>query len=99
MLQGEHSAILSTFIKLRFVIKIFVLSIFEWPLKKDFTVCALPFSLLYNGPRRGMCHIDTFLVLIRYHHRKIISFYAVFFCLFFHHALFVEKLMFQIGSK
>ena len=29
MLQGEHSAILSTFIKLPFVIKIFVLSIFE----------------------------------------------------------------------
>ena len=28
MLQGEHSAILSTFIKLPFVIKIFVLSIF-----------------------------------------------------------------------
>ena len=31
MLQGEHSAILLTFIKLPFVIKIFVLSIFEWP--------------------------------------------------------------------
>ena len=31
MLQGEHSAILSTFIKLPIVIKIFVLSIFEWP--------------------------------------------------------------------
>ena len=31
MLQGEHSAILSTFIKLPFVIKIYVLSIFEWP--------------------------------------------------------------------
>ena len=27
----EHSAILSTFIKLPFVIKIFVLSIFKWP--------------------------------------------------------------------
>ena len=33
MLQGEHSAIQSTFIKLPFVINIFVLSIFEWPLK------------------------------------------------------------------
>ena len=31
MLQEEHSAILSTFIKLPFVIKMFVLSIFEWP--------------------------------------------------------------------
>ena len=30
MLQVEHSAILSTFIKLPIVIKIFVLSIFEW---------------------------------------------------------------------
>ena len=29
--KGEHSAILSTFIKLRVVIKTFVLSIFEWP--------------------------------------------------------------------
>ena len=38
MLQEEHSAILSTFIKLPFVIKIFVLSIFEWPLKTGFTV-------------------------------------------------------------
>ena len=38
MVPGEHSAILSTFIKLPFVIKIFVLSIFEWPLKTSFTV-------------------------------------------------------------
>ena len=41
MLQREHFAILSTFIKVPFVIKIFVLSIFEWPLKTGFTV---PFS-------------------------------------------------------
>ena len=33
MLQGEHSAIFTTSIKLLFVIKVFVLSIFEWPLK------------------------------------------------------------------
>ena len=38
MLQGEHSAVLSTCIKLPFVIKISVLSIFEWPLKTGFTV-------------------------------------------------------------
>ena len=38
MLQGEHSAILSTFIKLPFSIKAFVLSIFKWPLKTGFTV-------------------------------------------------------------
>ena len=39
MLQAEHSAILSTFIKLPFVIKIFVLAFFEWPLETAFTVC------------------------------------------------------------
>ena len=42
MLQGGHprghSTILSTFIQLPFVIKIFVLFIFEWPLKTGFTV-------------------------------------------------------------
>ena len=37
MLQGEHSALLLTFITLPFVIKIFVLSIFEWPLKTGLT--------------------------------------------------------------
>ena len=35
--QWEHSAILSTFIKLPFVIKIVVLSIFEWGHKAGFT--------------------------------------------------------------
>ena len=38
MLQGEHSAIHLTFIKLPFVIKIFVLSIFECPFYTGFTV-------------------------------------------------------------
>ena len=38
MIQWEHSAIHLTFIKLPFVIKIFVLSILEWPLKAGFTV-------------------------------------------------------------
>ena len=41
MLQGEHSAILLTFIKLPFVIKILDLSIFEWPLKTGFTVFSI----------------------------------------------------------
>ena len=40
MLQGEHSAILSTFIKLSFVIKTFILSIFEWAFYTGFTVYA-----------------------------------------------------------
>ena len=38
MLQVEHSANLLTLLKLPLVIKIFVLSIFEWPLKTGFTV-------------------------------------------------------------
>ena len=42
MLQGEHSAILSTFIKLPFVIKIFVLFIF----KTDFTVLEILTGLI-----------------------------------------------------
>ena len=41
--KREHSAILSTFIKPPFVIKIFVLHIFEWPLKTGFTI--------FHGPR------------------------------------------------
>ena len=40
MLQGEHSAILSTFIMLPIVIKIFVLSIFERTFYRGFTVVA-----------------------------------------------------------
>ena len=38
MLHGEPSAVISIFIKLPFVMKIFVLSIIEWPLKTGFTV-------------------------------------------------------------
>ena len=38
MLQREHSAILLTSIKLPFVIKTVVLSIFEWPFYTGFTV-------------------------------------------------------------
>ena len=35
---GGHSAILSTFIKLPFVIETYVLSFFEWPFYTGFTV-------------------------------------------------------------
>ena len=41
MLQREHSAILSTFIKLPFVIEIFVLAIFEWLFYTGFTVLGM----------------------------------------------------------
>ena len=37
MLEGELSALLFTFIKLQFVIKIFVLFIVEWPFYTGFT--------------------------------------------------------------
>ena len=50
MLQGEHSAIFSTFIKLLFVIQIFVLSIFEWPFYTGFTVLLVyGLSMYYMG--------------------------------------------------
>ena len=55
--QREHSAILWTFIKLPFVIKIFVLSIFEWQFYTGFTVvvevqCS-PFMALCLGTNWG----------------------------------------------
>ena len=40
MLQGEHSAVLSTCIMLPHGFKTFVLSFFEWRLKTGFTVVA-----------------------------------------------------------
>ena len=45
MFQREHSAILSSFIKLPFVIKIFVVSIFEWPFYTGLTVYQILFHL------------------------------------------------------
>ena len=38
VIQWKHSAILLIFIKLPFVIKKFVLSIFDWPFLTGFTV-------------------------------------------------------------
>ena len=49
MLQGEPSTILSTCIKLPFIIKIFVLSIFEWPFYTGFTYP----SLVLVKPRKN----------------------------------------------
>ena len=45
--SGEHSAILSAFIKLLLLIKIFVWSILELPLKTGFTVYLL-YQYLYG---------------------------------------------------
>ena len=51
-LQGEHSAILLTFIQLLFNIKIFVLSFFELPLKTGFAVLTTYMYFLLYGIRR-----------------------------------------------
>ena len=55
MLHGEHSAILSTFIKLPFVFKIFVLSIFERLFYTGFTVllffCSLDVPVFHKLPK------------------------------------------------
>ena len=44
-------SLLLTFIKLPFVIKIFVLSVFEWPFYTGFTVYVKPHAKLYSGAR------------------------------------------------
>ena len=78
MLQGEHlehSAILSTSIKLPFVIKIFVMSIFEWLFNTGFTVKLAtmdpPSKLTFNcrwwvdsGPRDCMLAGYTLCLLV-----------------------------------
>ena len=59
MLQREHSAILLTFIKLPFVIKIFVLSIFELPFYTGFTkVLLYNFLYFYRGEDCSSCADD-----------------------------------------
>ena len=49
MLQGEHSAIFLTFIKVPFAIKIYVLLFFEWLLKIGFTVLTTYMYFLFCG--------------------------------------------------
>ena len=65
MLQEEHSAILLTFINVPFVIKMFVLSIFEWPLKTGFTVPFYQTTSVQNFRRftvvvKCTCGLKTF---------------------------------------
>ena len=57
-----YSAILSTFIKLSFVFKTYVLSIFEWLLKTGFTVlCSCGGNILINvGPTKEGTIIPLF---------------------------------------
>ena len=61
MLQWEHSAILATFIKLPFVINIFVWSTFKWPFYTFFIVLCILYSsaILSLGKRK----LDALLFL------------------------------------
>ena len=62
-----HSAILLTFIELPFVIKIFVLSIFEWPFYTGFSVliCQCIFYCLFSYELADLfCHLSTFMGLL-----------------------------------
>ena len=72
MLQGEHSAILLAFIKLPFVIKVFVLSIFWWPFYTGFTVAHINTSqyCTQNSQSSSNLHIAmAFLNAIRINHQ------------------------------
>ena len=78
MLQAEHSAILSNFIKLPFVIKIFVLSIFEWPFYTGllydisfWTFLSLCFKLLSSLLFIELKHFQTFFI-----HLPVSSYYS-----------------------
>ena len=76
MLQGEHSAIHSTFIRLPFSIKTFVFSIFKWQRKTGFTVYLSIFQArrntgyLYYRNRTWLFYYlrdnDYFLLFIMY---------------------------------
>ena len=66
-----QNAILSTYIKLPFVIKIFVKSIFEWPLKTGFTILCLTKARYVID--RHMCHMTAkFGVFVDEDHGKLV---------------------------
>ena len=62
MLQRELSVILLTFIKLPFVIKIFVLSIIEWPFYTGFIVMDLNFKV--QGTTAVLSNLRYFFFMI-----------------------------------
>ena len=82
MLQGELSAILSTFIKLPFVNKIIVLSIFEWFLKTGFIVLHLgldcgtwsAFNVQVNGTTTDITHLFYHAMIVH-----VLFYYVPFF--------------------
>ena len=68
----EHSAILSTFIKLPFVIKIFVSSIFEWPFYTGFVVHVN--SVYFYAPILAPSWIYFYLNFIFFHYNCLIAY-------------------------
>ena len=100
MLQGEHSAILSTFIKLLFVIKISVLSIFEWPLKTGFTLLCLKvqadlgFMILkffFIPPVRSIKGVYSFCLFCNYVCLSVCLFVCLFVCKLFFRQRFLSN--------
>ena len=68
----EHSAILSTIIKLPFVFKTYVISIFEWPLKIGFTV-----SYFQNSMSSSESSVDSDQLDFNECFSSIISIYEI----------------------
>ena len=105
MLQGEHSAILLTFIKLPFAIKIFVLSIFEWSFDTGFTVYLFHHFFIHpanNDLISDVIHGPRFKIFWRGGHGtiRIIVRYLVLLFLqqwFFHEIIYI--LMFHMHKK
>ena len=69
MLQREHFATLSTFIKLPFVIKMFVLSIFEWPFYTGFTLIDFVLVIYHNK-----CFLSGALYKVKPYHSDRLSY-------------------------
>ena len=88
MLQGEHSAILLTCIKVPFIIKIFVLSIFEW----HRFYCRYDFSIL-----RVNIHVLVHMLYV-----LLVSCNRVeirYMCMLYHKSLWIAYTCLCISSK
>ena len=71
MLQGEHSAILLAFIKLQFVIKIFVFSIFELPLKTGLLYNYIIFKISYFSVLSRLGFVQYVMLIVIYNNVTI----------------------------
>ena len=65
MFEGKISAKLSIFSKLLFFIKIFVLSVFEWPLKTCFTLIPKLNKSIDESLRSSVNILYDFLVTVK----------------------------------